>query len=168
MNTTATIKHTQPGSVLVLSLILLLVLTVMAVAEMSINSAQSHVATNSADEQIAFQTAEGALNEATNKLLARIYPTTSFLANANGLYLFNKDNAPIWTTVNWSSANDVIFGFQGSSHSQSGYIIEQLPSIIQLGQNMNYPAQVYRITARGVGASGNAAVILQSTVQIQQ
>lgn len=161
-------KHTQHGSVLILALILLVMLTVMAVTEMSINTVQTRVAANTADQQVAFQTAEGALNEATNNLLSGQYSTTAFINNTSGLYLFNPANAPLWTTVNWNSSSSVIKSFQGSSISQSAYIIEQLPSIIQGGQSMNSPANVFRITARGVGASNNSVVILQTTVQIQQ
>lgn len=70
--------------------------------------------------------------------------------------------------MNWSSSSSVISSFQGYSNSQAGYIIEQLPSIIQPGQNIKSPTYVYRITARSLGASGNTSVMLQSTVQIQQ
>lgn len=158
----------QKGSVLILALILLIMLTVMAVTEMSMNTSQTRIASNSADEQVAFHTAEAALNEATTNLLSGIYSNASFLSNANGLYLFNPANPPLWTTVNWASSSSVIKSFKGTSNTQAAYIIEQLPSIIQGGQNINLPAQVYRITARGVGASGNSIVVLQSTVQIQQ
>ena len=157
----------QTGSVLILTLLVMLMLTIMAVTEVSFNSTQTRIATNTADEQVAFQTAEGALNEATNNLLANNYPTASFLANANGLYLFNATNAPLWTTIDWTNAGAVIMSFQGSSNTKAAYLIELLPSVIKGGQNSGTPTQVYRITARAVGASGNSAVILQSTVQSQ-
>lgn len=159
---------TSRGSVLILALVLLIMLTLMAVTEMSINTVETRVATNSADQQVAFQTTEGAINEATNNLLAGLYSNGSFMSNANGLYLFDPTTPPLWTTIDWNSSSAVIKSFKGSSIAQSSYIIEQLPSIIQGGQSMNSPAYVYRITARGVGASGNAVVVLQTTVQIQQ
>lgn len=167
-NITQNIQRKHQGSVLILALILLIMLTLMAVTEMSIHTVETRVATNSADQQIAFQTAEGAINEATTNLLSGQYSSTSFLNNTNGLYLFNPDNAPLWTTIDWTSSSATIKSFKGSSNTPAAYIIEQLPSIIQGGQNINSPAQVFRITARGVGASGNAVVILQTTVQIQQ
>ena len=157
----------QTGSVLVITLLVLLMLTIMAVAEISFNSTQTRVATNSADAQVAFQTAEGALNEATNNLLAGQYPSTGFLANTNGLYLFNPTNNPLWSTIDWTNANAVIRSFQGSSSAQAAFFIELLPSVIKGGQNINTPTQVFRITARAVGASGNSPVILQSTLQLQ-
>lgn len=162
------IQRFQQGSVLIFALMLLIMLTIIAVAQMTMNTPQIRIANNSADQQVAFHTAEGALNEAINNLLSGQYSTASFLNNANGLYLFNPNNAPIWTTLDWSSTSSSIKSFQGGSNAQSSYIIEQLPSIIQGGQNINSPVNVYRITARGVGASGGSVVILQSTVQIQQ
>ena len=164
MNTTM-VQHVKNGSVLILALILLLILTVMVVSEMSVNNTQTRIATNTADAHVAFATAEAALNEATNNLLAGQY--TAFAANTNGLYVFDFNNAPWWTTINWTAAGAVIQSFQGTSNTRSAYIIEQLPSVIKPGQNVSSPAQVYRITARAVGASGNSAVILQSNIQIQ-
>ena len=155
------------GSVLIITLLVLLALTVIAVSEVSFNSTQTRIATNTADVQVAFQTAQGALNDATNNLLAGTYTNASFIANANGLYLFNPNNPPLWTTVNWTDNAAVITSFQGSSNTQAAYIIELLPSVIQGGQNDNTPTNVYRITVRAVGASGNSPVILQSTVQVQ-
>ena len=165
MNTIAS-QSRKKGSVLILALILLLMLTIMAVAEMSVNSTQTRIAANTADEQVAFTTAEAALNEAVNNLLAGQY--SNFAANTNGLYVFNFNNDPWWTTINWTAPGAVIPSFQGQSKAQSAFIIEQLPSIVKPGQNSGSPTQVYRITARAVGASGNTAVILQSDVQIQQ
>lgn len=155
------------GSVLIISLLVMLMLTLMAISQMSFNISQTHIATNSADAQVAFQTAEGALNEATNNLIAGNYATVNFLSNANGLYMFNSNQDPLWSTLDWNSANATIRSFQGGAQAQASYLVEQLPSIVRPGQNMNVPTQVYRITARAVGASGGSPVILQSTEQIQ-
>ena len=162
------ITTSSRGSVLIITLLLMLMLTIMAIAQVSFNTTQTHIATNTADAQVAFQTAEGALNEATNNLLAGNFAAINFLSNEKGLYLFNPNNAPVWSTVDWTNANAVVMSFQGKSHAQAAYMIEQLPSVVQPGQNANAPAQVYRITSHAVGASDNSSVILQNTVQIQQ
>ena len=166
MNAYPTLER-QNGSVLIITLIVLLMLTIMAVSEVSFNSTQTRIATNTGDKQVAFQTAQGALNTATNNLLANNH--TNFTANTNGLYLFSASNPPLWSTINWSSASSVIMSFQGRSSAQAAYFIEQLPSVIQPGQDFNSASvYVYRITARAVGASGQVPVILQSTVLRQQ
>lgn len=155
------------GSVLIITLLLMLMLTVMAITQISFNHTQTHIATNSADVQVAFHTAEGALNEATNNLLAGTYMPSGFLSNTSGLYLPDLSTTPLWTTIDWSSNSAVIKSFQGKSNAQAAYMIEQLPSVVRPGQNMNSPTSVYRITSRGVGASGNAMIMLQSTMQLQ-
>jgi type IV pilus assembly protein PilX len=157
----------QQGSVLITVIILVLILTVTAISEVSFNSTQTRIATNSADRQIAFMTAEGALSQGINNLLAGTYPTTGFLANTSGLFVFNPNNAPLWTTIGWTSSA-VIPSYQGNSNTQGAFFIEQLPSITLPGQNMSNHTWIYRITARAVGASGNSPVILQATVQIPQ
>ncbi|MFI4962502.1 MAG: PilX N-terminal domain-containing pilus assembly protein [Legionellales bacterium] len=158
----------QKGYVLLMTLIMLVMLTVLALTEVTLNTGQTRVAGNATDAEISFEKAEGALNQGINSIINGTYPTASFLQNANGLYILNPNAAPLWTTVNWASASAVINSFQGGTGAQASYIIEQLPSVIQPGQNMNSPAQVYRITARSVGVSGNYAIMLQSTLQIQQ
>lgn len=159
-------RHEQ-GYILLLTMVLLIMLTVLALTDVSLNTTQTRIAANATDSEISLEKTEGALNDAINNLLNGTYNTNDFLKNSNGLYLLNPDNPPLWTTVNWSSTTSVISSFQGYSNTQASYIIEQLPSVIQPGQNMKTPTYVYRITARALGANGNTAVMLQSTVQIQ-
>jgi type IV pilus assembly protein PilX len=158
----------QRGAVLFITIMLMLMLTVLGLGLVSLNSTQTRIATNSGDVQIAFQTAEGALNQAQSNILAGSYPANSFLANSNGLYVFNPANSALWSSVNWASSSAVIQSFQGGSKTPAAYIIELLPSVILPGQSMKRATSVFRITARAVGPSGGAPVMLQSTVQIQQ
>jgi type IV pilus assembly protein PilX len=158
----------QKGFILITTLVLIVVLTVLAVTEISVNNTQTRLATNATDSEISFEKAEGALNEAINQVMNHSYNAESFLRNTNGLYLFDKNATPAWQTINWDSNNTSINSFQGNSHSQASYIIEQLPSVVQPGQNMKALTRVYRITTRSVGENGHSSLLLQSTVQIQQ
>jgi type IV pilus assembly protein PilX len=160
--------NSSKGSVLIVTLLVLLMLHVLAITQISLNTTQTHIATNSADAQIAFQTAEGALNEATNNLFANSYNNAEFLSNTNGLYLHDPNLANRWTNIDYDDSSAMLKSFQGGSYSQGQYIIELMPSIILPGQNMSTPTQVYRITSRAVGASGDSPVLLQSTLQIQE
>ncbi|WP_238585395.1 pilus assembly PilX family protein [Legionella steigerwaltii] len=157
----------EKGYILLLTMVLLIMLTVLALTDVSLNTTQTRIAANATDSEISLEKTEGALNEAINNLLNGTYNANDFLKNSTGLYLLTPGNPPLWTTVNWSSSTSVIPSFQGYSNSQASYIIEQLPSVIQPGQNMKTPTYVYRVTARSLGANGNTSVILQSTVQIQ-
>lgn len=161
-------SRTRRGAVLLITIMLMLMLTVLGLGLVSLNSTQTRIATNSGDVQIAFQTAEGALNQAQSNLLAGNYSASNFLANSNGLYVFNPASAAVWNTVNWASNSAVIQSFQGGSKAPAAYIIEQLPSVILPGQSLKKPTSTFRVTARAVGPSGGAPVMLQSTVQIQQ
>jgi type IV pilus assembly protein PilX len=141
-------------------------LTVLGLAQVSINTTQTQIATNAADLEISFEKAEGAMNEAVNQMLANNYSTSSFINNANGLYLFDKDSPPKWQTVDWNTGA-VINSFSGSTRLQAKYIIEQLPSVAQPGQNMKALTRIYRVTGRAVGQNGASSVLLQSTLQIR-
>lgn len=158
----------QKGYVLITTLVLMIMLTVMALTQVSMNSTQTRVAANATDSEISFEKTEGALNEAVNSIINGTYNPDSFLRNNNGLYLFDDSIAPLWKTLDWSNSNAVINSFQGQSGSNASYILEKLPSVIVPGQNMKTPANVYRITSRSTGANGNTSVLIQSTIQIQQ
>lgn len=157
----------QRGATLILTLVFLLVLTVLAVSQISVNSLLTRIATNSGDALVAFQTAEGALSQAANLILSGTYSLSNFLANSNGLYVYNASNAPVWSTVNWSGSA-VILSYQGNSSARAAFMIEQLPSVTMPGQSMSKPTLIYRVSARAVGASGNGAVILQAIIAFPQ
>lgn len=158
----------QKGYVLLTTLVLMIMLTVLALTQVSSNTNQTRVASNATDSEITFEKTEGAVNEAINKLNNGTYIAASFLTNSNGLYQHDASATPLWKTVGWSSA-DVINSFQGGTNSQASYFIEKLPSVCLPGQNCRTQTNnLYRITARAVGANGNSSVIIQTTLQIQQ
>lgn len=160
-------KSAQQGYVLFITLIFLVILTIMGLASVSLNSTQTRIATNATDTEIAFEKAEGAINQATNFLLKGTYSQSSFSQNTNGLYTLDPTATAPWSAINWTSASAVITGFQGNKGDAATYVIEQLPSVVKPGQNMNIPTYIYRITARGTGGSNNTAIMLQTTLQIQ-
>jgi type IV pilus assembly protein PilX len=158
----------QHGAVLLTTMMLLLMLTILALAAYALNTTQTRVATNAADSMVAYQTAEGTLSQARNALLDGTHADSSFAANANGLYILDTSAAPLWTrAATWSSETAVLQGFQGGSKEKGSYLIEKLPSVSRPGSDLKTQTRVYRITARAVGKSGGSPVILQSTVSVQ-
>lgn len=162
----------QRGSVLVVTILLLLALTIIGVSTISMNSTQTRIATNSADQQIAFQTAEGALNQAQQAILTGVANNTitvsSFQESSpsnTGLYVTQQDNTALWKTVDWT-ASSAIQAFQGKSAQPSAYIVELLPSFHVKGTSQDQRTLAFRISVRAVGASGNSPVILQTVFQI--
>jgi len=160
-------RQKQQGFILITTLFLLLMLTVLAVSQTASNTSQTQIATNATDSEISFEKAEGALNEAINRMLQNNYSIDLFANNSNGLYVFDSTKSPLWETVNWEGTG-VIRSFSGMSGLQANYIIEQLPSVVQPGQSMRTLTRMYRITGRAVGQNGVSSVLLQSTIQLQQ
>jgi type IV pilus assembly protein PilX len=156
------------GSVLLTTVILLLMITVLAIGALSLNSTQTRIATNSADAQIAFQTAEGALNQVQSSLLAGNIPDSNFINAVSGYYFEDPTVPALWKTVNWSGTAGVIQSFQGNSSAPAAYFIEQLPPGIRPGIGQNQKVGIYRITVHAVGPSGGAPVTLQAVVQVLQ
>lgn len=167
MNLTALTQAKQKGFVLIITLVLIIILTILALTQISLNNTQTRIAANATDNEISFEKSEGAVNEAANLLLNGTYNPSNFASNGNGLYLLNANSSPLWNTVNWNSGTAVKNSFQGASGSQATYIIEKLPSVIQAGQNMKSPIYVYRVTGRSATASGNSSVLVQSTLKVQ-
>lgn len=161
------LRYAERGVVLPTTVLLLLTITVLALGAISLNTTQTKIAANTADVQLAFQTAEAALNKVQNDVIAGNYQQATFIAGSPGLYIFDPSATPLWTRVDWSSSA-VLAGFQGSKGPAAAFIIEMLPSFIAPGENFKQPTQVFRITSRAVGPSGSSPVMLQSTVQIQQ
>ena len=154
-------RKVQQASVLITTLILLGMLSVLGLAMISLNSTQARIATNSADAQQAYQTAEGALNQAVNNLSGGAYVLADFMSNTSGLYVFDPAATPRWQSVTWTSATSVILCATCGMGTQAAYIIEYMPPASVPG---SAPKQVFRVTARAVGVSGKSPVILQSTV----
>ncbi len=68
------------------TLVLMIMLTALAVTQVSLNSSQTRVAANATDSEISFEKAEGASNEAVNKIINHSYSSENFINNNNGLY----------------------------------------------------------------------------------
>ena len=159
----------QTGFVLVSALILLVVLTILALAGVSLNSSQARMAANTSAQAAAFQAAEGALSLAQQQLLVGTYTAGSFIGNGNGLYVLNTAApSPVWQTVNWTSGSACSGAVLTASWSgmPSGvtvcYLIEQLPNVVLPGQSASMNTQVYRITSYATQANGGQPVMLQS------
>lgn len=148
----------QQGSVLVLSMIFLLILTLLVSSSFySVSSAQRNLRGNQ-DREIAFQAAEAALLEAED------YLATGQTIDQNWIHFGSQDN-PFW------ERNGVWTGGQSREYIGSGfenlgtkprYVIEMENQFIDPESNNAVTATYYRITARAVGRSAETEVILQS------
>lgn len=178
-------KNAEHGSVLIVTLVMLMALTLLMISSMRANTVEERMAGNARDWNTAFQAAEAALRDAERDILKvdRISGLTGFTdgCSATGLCSVSTDGTPIWIKLaddndaGWMSGADsgksVKYGTYTDASPLSGvaaqprYIVEAISvptsgSIKkgQAGGNFDY---FYRVTAVGFGASTSSRVMLQ-------
>jgi len=158
-------RKNQKGAVLIVSLIMLLLLTILSVSSMQTIILEEKVTGNYKDKNTAFQAAEAALRAGESFL--ETVPLPNFDGTTVGLYQPTATGGSRWNIVNWSDDAQVM-NYAGLAHvaDQPAFIIEELlpvrdnDSSIGLGEENTF--RYYRITARAVGGSDTAIVMLQS------
>ena len=99
----------QKGSALLVSLIMLLLITLVAVGGMQSSILQEKMTGNMRDRDLAFQAAEAALREAESSTLSN--SNAVYGASANGLYQANSLNLPDWSARNMDEGNgSIVYG----------------------------------------------------------
>ena len=167
--------HCQSGSVLIISLIVMLILTILGVSGMKTSVLEEKMAGNLRDNQLAFQAAEATLREAEQFIQKNIVSTTNFDTDgSDGLY--DKSQNRIWNNISWDSNDSLEFSSFSSSYAiktPPRYIIQHLATqkndldtlnLDNYGQGTGAGrVEMFLITARATGNSGNNVVLLQST-----
>ncbi len=162
----------ERGAAMVIALVMLLVLTLLATASARMTLMEERMTGNTQDRNIAFQAAEASLRAGEAQAQLPVLPI--FDNNASGLYEATlPGDDPRWSTVEWGEAADVLVYDElddapGSlADASASYIVEQLPPVPEPGETLKIKeiedGTYYRVTARGVGVSGNATVTLQTT-----
>jgi len=170
------LSFAQKGIALFISLVLLLVLTIIGVSSVQSTSLEERMARNAHDSVLAFQAAEMALRQAEEWLIANSPETTDFTnGGAGGLWTAAPFGvAPRWEASNiWSGGSSVEVAINVDHvDSQPRYLIEFLATIDQVANQyevgvgypiLNETINVFRVTARGVGGSDTAQVVLQTS-----
>ena len=169
-------SNKQEGVALFISLVLLLLLTIIGVSAVQTTSLELRMARNDNDTLLAFQAAESALRDAET-LLDGVATIAVFTAGGNNgqwtvAQLGNParwEQAGIWTGTNSVVAATAITGVDQPAR----FIVEHAATVIreenayQLDDPYTASAsdriEIFRVTARGVGGSAAAQVLLQST-----
>jgi type IV pilus assembly protein PilX len=178
MSVTVPIMHAphtaQKGAVLLFSLIVLLLLTVIGVAAMQTTILQERMAGGQRDRQLALQGAEAAIREAERMLNAAVLPA---FEGQGGRY--HRQTAPLpfeytnnridWNATMNSASRMTYEGgtWDGLLFAAPDYVIEQLPPSAQMGGTLGADEsmgddEVFRVTARATGGSGQSVVIVQT------
>ena len=165
----------QRGSILIVSLMILVVLTMVGVSSMSTSSLQERMAGNFRDRQIAFQAAETALAYAesyakTSINSASIFnDTNGYYSSYNGPTNLNAFNSTWWTSTGSNALPTSIEHVR----TQPRFIIEYRGDIGESeGTSVNLSGYGesaggglignFRVTVRATGLSDKTQVILQS------
>ncbi len=167
----------QRGVALFISLVLLLVLTIIGVSAVQTTSLEERMARNTNDSVLAFESAEVALRTAEEFLRSNVNSVALFPPGGNnGLWKASDYlQTERWEQANvWTGNNSVelpantIAGVAG----QPRFIIEWVATVqrsenpymlVQSSSAVFDRIEIFRITARGVGGTNNARVLLQST-----
>ncbi len=171
-----TLKRNR-GVALFISLVLLLVLTIVGVSAVQTTTLETRMARNEHDTLLAFQAAESALRDA-EEVLEGIVTTAVFTDTGDG---------GLWTVAElgqrnrweqagvWSGAGSVVATTDVGDvvAEPPRYLIEHVASVVreENAYQINDPyaanaadrIEMFRITARGVGGTTNAQVLLQTT-----
>lgn len=176
----STLSRYQRGSALIISLVFLLLLTMLGVGAMQSSVLQERMAGNSRDLNIAFQAAEAAARAGEQILNQAVLPTFDNSTAGYRQVVDTKGKGDYWTgTYQWNDNADTDSGsrkYEGSLQDTSAelprFVIEELPpppaapgGSVKLGELED--SGYYRITARGVGATRDTVVIVQTIYKIK-
>ena len=185
----------QKGSVLIVSMVMLFLLTLIGVTSMSSTSLEEKMAGNLRDQQLAFQAAEAALREGerlvsnteglsgivddncTNGLCKRREDDSNYASTASSCDTDNGWVNPRWLENDcdpgwdvWSNTakhRQYLFKY-AETVAKPKYIIEFINLLDCPGSSVgSNDCEMYRITAVAGGGTSSSSVILQSTFRKQ-
>ena len=147
-------RHRQHGTVLVIGLILLLLMTLIGVTAIQTTSLDERMAGNARDRNLAFQAAEAALRGAENDVKSN--STADLLTKLTEIKP-NPQQDTAWNKQQTYSANTI-----SNIVAQPTYVIEKLADFSSALEFKDVSG-LYRVTSRGQGATATAVVVLQTT-----
>ena len=181
--------NNQSGVVLVISLIMLMLLTLIGITGTQVTSLEEKMASNTRDQNLAFQAAESALREGEALLSPDILSSTSYdfviidtvFNGTNGFLLRKTDTAPLFTDDIWANNAKTLEFDTGDSKiaTQPRYFIKHLTTkvantdaSINIGNGYGGAAAAldvdyFVVTARGTGAQDSSQIFLQSYYAIK-
>jgi type IV pilus assembly protein PilX len=152
----------ERGASLIIALVFLVIMAALGVTVANVTSMQEKMAGNTRDRDLALQAAEAALRDAERRLStdpafrAAATPWVASNANADGFWetCFTTNVAPCLAANTRTPLQALPADGSGAIASPPEYIVERKPD--------DGTTQVYRVTARAVGGTPDAVVILQA------
>ncbi|MGB0732460.1 MAG: pilus assembly PilX family protein [Pontibacterium sp.] len=172
-------RRSQKGSVLIVALILLLIMTLIGTAGIEVTALEDKMTLNMRDRHMAFEGAEAALLQAEAYIEATSLSSSQFTeAGSNGLYTPSTNGTAHWEqnyAAIVASGTDKYRTFTASgdafsqleSSNMPVYIIELVDEVasspsLEVGQVVTSSNAYYRITAWARGLTSASEVRLQS------
>ncbi|TYC60460.1 hypothetical protein FMN52_05585 [Marinobacter sp. BW6] len=163
-------SHRQTGAALILSLLLLLVLTLLAVSSMQGTIMQERMVSGEREGMQSLEIAESALRDAEVTLEG--INVLSVFDGSDGLYA-QDDAAPDPLTLDWAASGNVIAGTSVDGvtpryfiqHMGDAYQPEKLTDIVVEGYTNDTGAanaQAFRIVAWSPGSTGESRRVIES------
>ncbi|KAA3650042.1 MAG: pilus assembly protein PilX [Proteobacteria bacterium] len=166
-------QYGQRGAALIVSLIVLLVLTMLGLTAIQNSSLQARMATSMVDRSIAFEAAEAALRDAQNWLDAQVVKPVGgtsgrpdVWASGDAIVMAVGKDAEAWTSADWAGHARSYSKTLSGAVELPRYVIEELqfvPDSLEVGTTTGI--WYYRVTARGLGGTGNAEALLQASLR---
>jgi Tfp pilus assembly protein PilX len=165
-------RDAQTGAVLFVALILLVVLSLLAVAAARMQTVEERIARNENNRQVGAGAAEATLRYVEANLQRGTYQN---FGTSPGLYNLESEiltyNGSVLPTLDWSSSAQTLT-YAGPPLSAvptvpaPKYIIESLPPVVSKGNQLNgsKARPVYRVTVQAQGADQTSTTTLQSIV----
>ena len=176
--------HKSQGSVLLVSLVLMLIMTVAGLTTIRMTSLEEKMSGNYLNQQMAFRAAEVALLDAENHIASTSFNLSQFTGNCDNGYCFSgsgisETSSCITGDINhwredttWSDSGlhrTTTIVIDGIS-ARAKYIIEFRCYVAKIVEgplpdptNPNDWSLFFRVTALATGGSEDARVMLQST-----
>lgn len=164
------------GAALIVSLIMLVVMSLLGVTSMSTSRLEERMAGNARDRSYAFEAAETALIDGENYIGND--EVKSFDGSTTGLHPKPDSGHQLYQESDWAWDDDHTRLYDKATSNPLPRVSEQPRYYVEfLGEESSQNSLVvgfeakggvkfYRITARGVGASGSSAAIIQSVLAL--
>lgn len=170
----------QRGAVLLVGLIMLLLLTIIGMASIRGTDLQERMAGNMRDRSLAFEAAETALRSGEDTVSGLAGLTLPTINTAGYYEDLNKttnnalpDRPTLWNKTVWGTSGKPLAAetLTGVSE-QPRFVVEKVLVTIStknLGGGVDFTSdqssigEFFRVTARGVGGTADAEVVLQSS-----
>ena len=166
------LRNKQQGAVFIVSLVILLVVTMLAISSMQSTALEERMAGNTNDRNLAFQSTESALREA--EVFVEGITSLGNFTGVGGLYGRTDAEPGFYSPSTWNtSGNHVVAGTDFGSYEAPRYYVKNFTTVTGTEGALNLSGYgdnkgtgdvtVFRVTARGIGASADSAeVILRS------